>query len=263
MAVYQTKARERIKKSMRRFKNLAERAKANKLSEADTRTIVTSFLGDVLGWDTFSDLTGEYRIRGNYADFAVKDGADLFAIIEVKAAGTTLGPKHLYQAVSYAANEGVEWVYLTNGDDWQVYRVVFNKPVEQDLAFKVSLSDEAMKPADKVELFYLLSKEARRTDELDAYYQRHVALCGSNVANMLLSEKILTLLRTELRKAHGHKATLEELAIIMVSEVFRADVQGEDTARLVKRAAAAGKRAKRTPVAAAGASGEAGAVGPS
>jgi hypothetical protein len=66
------------------------------------------------------------------------------------------------------------------------YRVVFNKPVEQDLAFKVSLSDDAMKPADKVELFYLLSKEARRTDELDAYYQRHVALCGSNVANVLL-----------------------------------------------------------------------------
>ena len=32
-------------------------------------------------------------------------GADLLAIIEVKAAGTTLAAKHLYQAVSYAANE--------------------------------------------------------------------------------------------------------------------------------------------------------------
>ena len=251
MAVYQTKARERIKKSLRRFKGLAERAKANKVSEADTRTIVTSFLGDALGWDAFTELTGEYRIRGNYADFALKDGADLLAIIEVKAAGTTLNAKHLYQAVSYAANEGVEWVMLTNGDDWHLYRVVFNKPVEQDLVFKVSLSDDTMKPAEKVDLFYLISKEAGRADELEAYYKRHVALCGPNIANLLLTEKMLTLLRSEVRRAHGHKATLEELATIMVNEVFRADVQGEDTVRLVKRAAAAGKRAKRTPAMAA------------
>lgn len=245
MAVYQQKARERIRKNMRRFKGLAERAKANKVSEADTRTIVTSFLGEALGWDTFADMTGEYRIRGNYADFALKDGADLLAIIEVKAAGTTLAAKHLYQAVSYAANEGVEWVLLTNGDDWHAYRVLFNKPVEHVLVFKVSLTSDTMKPADRVELFYLLSKEARRAAELDAYYERRVALCGTNIAKTLLSEKMLTALRAELRRAHGQRASLEELATTMVSEVFRTEVQDDETPKLVKRAAAAGKKSAR------------------
>jgi hypothetical protein len=56
---------------------------------------------------------------------------------------------------------------------------------------------------------------------------------------------------------------LEELATILVREVFRADVQGEETARLVKRAAAAGKRAKRSPMAAGAVAGEAGTVDPS
>ena len=108
----------------------------------------------------------------------------MLAIIEVKAVGTTLGPKHLYQAVSYAANEGVEWVWLTNGCDWQVYRVVFGKPFEQDLAFKVSICDKEMKPKDKVELLYLLSNEARRADELNAYYEKKAALSGANAARL-------------------------------------------------------------------------------
>lgn len=245
MAVYRQKARERIRKSLRRFKGLAERARANKVSEADTRTIVTSFVGEVLGWDAFEDMTGEYRIRGNYADFAIKDGADLLAIIEVKAAGTTLSAKHLYQAVSYAANEGVEWVLLTNGHDWHAYRVLFNKPVEHDLVLKVSLTDETMKPADKVELLYLLSKEAHRAGELDAYYHHRAALCGPNIAQALLSEKMLTTLRAELRKAHGHKATLEELATILVNDCLRPEVQGDETARLIRRAAAASRKPAR------------------
>jgi predicted type IV restriction endonuclease len=247
VAVYQQKARERIKKSMRRFKGLAERARAAKASEADTRTIVTSFLGEALGWDTFTDMTGEYRIRGNYADFALKDGADLLAIIEVKASGTTLAAKHLYQAVSYAANEGVDWVLLTNGDDWHAYRILFNKPVEHVLVFKASLTDPDMKPAEKLELFYLLTKEARRAAELDAYYERCIALSGANIARTLLGEKLLTTLRAELRRSTGQKVTAEELAVIMAASVLRPEIQGEDTARLIKKAANVGKKpARRT-----------------
>ena len=199
----------------------------------------------MLGWDTFENVTGEHRIKGNYADFAIRDGKDLLAIIEVKAVGTTLGPKHLYQAVSYAANEGVEWVWLTNGCDWQVYRVVFSKPVDHDLAFRVSICDKEMKPKDKVELLYLLSNEARRADELNAYYEKKAALSGANAARLLLNEKMLRTLRAEMRAATGHLATLEEIATILVEEVIRPELQGDDTARLIRRAAASGRAAQR------------------
>lgn len=238
MAVYQQKARERIKKGLRKFERVIERARENGANEADTRIIVTSILSELLGWDTFEHVTGEHRIKGNYADFALRRGKDLLAIIEVKAVGTTLGPKHLYQAVSYAANEGVDWVLLTNGCDWQAYRVLFTKPVEQDLAFKVSICDKEMKPAGKVELLYLLSLDAQRADELNTYYTKKAALSGGNAARLLLSEKMLRALRAEMRAATGHLATLSEIATILVEEVIRPEMLGDDTARLIRKAAA-------------------------
>ena len=82
MAVYQQKARERINKSLRKFTRVVERAKENNANESDTRLIVTAILGESLGWDTFEHVTGEHRIKGNYADFAIRQGKDILAIIE-------------------------------------------------------------------------------------------------------------------------------------------------------------------------------------
>lgn len=251
MAVYQQKARERIKKGLRKFERVVERARENGANEADTRLIVTSVLSELLGWDTFEHVTGEHRIKGNYADFAVRQGKDLLAIIEVKAVGTTLGAKHLYQAVSYAANEGVDWVWLTNGCEWQAYRVLFTKPVEQDLAFRVSICDKEMKPAARAELLYLLSLEAQRADELNAYYKKKAALSGANATRLLLGEKMLRALRHEMRADTGHLATLEEIATILVEEVIRPEVQSDETARLIRKAAALGRSMKKAPTKAA------------
>jgi predicted transport protein len=167
----------------------------------------------------------------------------MLAIIEVKAAAISLSPKHLYQAVGYAANEGVDWVILTNGADWQLYRVIFEKPVSHDLVFEVSLLDEETQAAKKVELLYLISKEAQRAAELDAYYQKKAALCGTNIAKALLSQKVLGALRLEMRRLHGHNVSPQELATLLVSEVFRPDVTGDATAQLVLKAAAQKQRA--------------------
>ena len=206
----------------------------------------------MLGWDTFEDITSEQCIKGQYCDYAIKRDGGLLAIIEAKSIATTLSPKHLYQAVSYAANEGVDWVVLTNGADWQVYRVVFGKPVSQDLIFDVSLLDETLKPAEKAELFYLISREAQRADELAAYQKKKSALCGANVAKVLLGETMLDRLRREMRAQHGHNASLQELATILVEEVFRIDVQDDETTRLIRRAAANGRAARRENAAVSG-----------
>jgi len=238
VAVYQDKARERITSGTRRIKNICEKALAAKTNEADTRTIVQSVLVDLLGWCQFENLTGEYRIKGNYADFVLKTDSQLLAVIEVKAAGTKLGPKHLYQAAAYAANEGLDWVILTDGVVWQLYRVLFDKPITQDLVFEVSFCDPDVKPKDRTELLYLLSIEAQRKKELDAYYEKKVALCGSNIARVLLGEPMLTKLRSEMRAQTGHRVPLDELATLLVEEVIRPEVQNDETARLIRKAAA-------------------------
>lgn len=243
MALYQDKAKERIKKTLRKFKPIAEQARRNALNEADTRLIVTAILDNALGWNTFEDISSEQRIKGQYCDFAIKQDHGFLAIVEVKSAATPLSSKHLYQAVSYAANEGVDWTILTNGSDWQLYRVIFGKPVTHDLVFEVSLVDEEVKPAKKTELLYLLSREAQRGGDLDAYYKKKCALCGSNIAKVLLGEKMLKSLRLEMRSLTGHNASPLELATLLVEEVLRPEVQDGDTARLIRRVAAQSRSA--------------------
>jgi predicted type IV restriction endonuclease len=245
MAAYQDKAKDRIKRGLRKFTPIAREARRNGVNEADTRLIITAILSELLGWDTFEDITSEQCIKGQYCDYAIKREGGLLAIIEAKSIATTLSQKHLYQAVSYAAAKGVDWVILTNGADWQVYRMVFSQPVGQDLVFDVSLLDETLKPAEKAELLYLISREAHRAGDLSAYQKKKSALCGANIARALLSEKMLERLRLEMRAQHGHSASHQELATILVEEVFRPDVQDDETPRLVRRAAVNGRATQR------------------
>ena len=55
-------------------------------------------------------------IRSTFCDLAVKLDGHLAFLIEVKAIGLELKEQFVKQAVDYAANQGVEWVVLTNGD---------------------------------------------------------------------------------------------------------------------------------------------------
>lgn len=251
MAVYQDKARERVAKGLRRFKIVAQKARANGAKESDTRMVVSSIISDALGWDAFDNLTGEYRIKGSFADFVLRKDGKHFVIIEVKAITSRLNDNHLYQAVSYAASEGVEWVILTNGAEWRLYRVLFNKPVEHELIFEVSLLDEDMKPKDKVDLMYLLTPEAQRKDELEAFYQRKRALSPNNVAKLMLSESVLTKLRTEIKADSGNRIALDELAEMLVDCVIRADAQGDHVDKQLKRVQRAAKAPRKVNVACA------------
>lgn len=251
MAVYQDKAKERIAKGLRKFKSVAQKASANNAQESDTRMIVSSIVSEVLGWDAFDNLTGEYRIKGSFADFVIRKDNRHFIIIEVKAITAKLNDKHLYQAVSYAANQGVEWVILTNGAIWRLYRIIFSKPVEQELVFDVSILDEQLKPKEKVELLYLLTPEAQRKDELEGYYQRKRAIAPGNIAKLILSEPVLTKLRATINTESGYKLPLDELGNILVSSVFRPELQDGDMDKQLKRIQKAASAPKRPKVVAA------------
>ena len=61
MAVYQDRARERIKKALPRIKRLVEKGKLEEYKEADTRKIVNMAL-ECLGWDPFENITAEQMI---------------------------------------------------------------------------------------------------------------------------------------------------------------------------------------------------------
>src|SRR5680860_753439 len=111
----------RIKTGLQRMSSALVDMGSRDANEGDTRLFVTDFLCEALGYDKYSDLTTEYVVRGQYADYGIRIDGNLLAFIEVKRVGTNLNKSHLRQVEMYAVNEGVEWVILTNGTIWQVY----------------------------------------------------------------------------------------------------------------------------------------------
>lgn len=240
--VYQERALERIRKGLRRMTGIVERAAREGYKEADTRKIVSDMLCEYLGWDKFENITAEQMIGSRYADYVVKTETEQVFVVEVKQTGLKLKETHLNQARQYAVDEGIDWIILTNGDDWQVYRTeIEGKIPVTSHVFSVAMSDKDVKPADKAALLYLLSEEANRRKEIEAYYQRRVALSGANLADHILSDDVVNRLRISLKNSTGQRLESSEIAEALMLHLFRDDVVGEEQERLIRRM----KRAER------------------
>ncbi|MBI3911251.1 MAG: hypothetical protein HY320_09995 [Armatimonadetes bacterium] len=93
MPKYEDRAKARIRSGVPRFVRVLEAAGQRGITEADTVALVRQIMGDLLGYDPILDVTGEYELRGRYADLAVKmDGKPRF-FAEVKALGRKLRPQ--------------------------------------------------------------------------------------------------------------------------------------------------------------------------
>ena len=98
MAVYQDKAKDRIKKGLRRMTSIVEKGRAEDFKEADTRKIVSDILCEYLGWDRFDNVTAEQMIGSRFADYVVRTSDEEVFVVEVKQIGLKLKETHLNQA---------------------------------------------------------------------------------------------------------------------------------------------------------------------
>ncbi|MEG0758322.1 MAG: type I restriction enzyme HsdR N-terminal domain-containing protein [Raoultibacter sp.] len=236
MAVYQDKANDRIKKGIRRMTGIVERGLKEDYKEADTRKIVSDMISEYLGWDKFENVTAEQMIGSRYADYVIKTSDEEVFVVEVKQIGLKLKETHLNQARQYAVDEGIDWIILTNGDEWQAYRTqIEGKIPVTKLVFTVRLSDEQMKPQEKADLLYLLSEESNRKKEIEGYYQRRVALSGENLADHLLSEDVIGKLRVSLKNTTGQRLENSEIAEALLARLFRPEKITEDHQKAVRK----------------------------
>ena len=153
------RASARISSGLRKFQKILKAAHARDVNESDTVVIITDFLSEVLGFQKYQEITTEFAIRGTYCDLAVKIGGTVRYLIEAKAIGVALKEKHLKQAVDYAANQGVEWLVLTNAVSWKVYRMVFEQPIRHELVFDLDLLSVSPRDSEVIERLFLLTKE--------------------------------------------------------------------------------------------------------
>ena len=236
MAVYQDKAKDRIKRSIKRLQRIIAKGKEEKFNEADTRKIVSDVLTKMLGWDTYENITAEQMISSQYADYVLKADGDELAVIEVKAITVKLKEAHLMQARTYAVNNGVDWAALTNGDVWKLYHVDNSGKVPKvTLVFSLALTDPDMKPAEKTALMYLLSKEAYKKHEVADYYERRVALSGENLASHILSDDVLNKLRLSIKRGNGQNLANGDIAEALVKRLFSPEAVTDDVCKRVAK----------------------------
>ncbi len=242
MASIPKKVSERISEGLKRFQPIIQAAKARDAGESDTVTIITDCLTEIFGYDKYSEVTSEHAIRGTFVDLAIKVNDTLLFLIEAKAIGLTLNDKHLKQAVDYAANKGVDWVVLTNGQIWKVYKVTFSKPIDQELITEIDLLSINHKKEEETEKLFILCKEGWQKSAIQDLYGQSQMLSRYTLGAALLSEPVLETIRRELRKAFPG-AGLVEIDVIsntLATEVIRREVlEGDKAAQASKKLARA------------------------
>ena len=222
---WEEEARASIRTAIRRFTKPLKEIVARDANEGDTRLIITDFLCDGLGYDKFDDLTTEYAVRGEFADYGIRIDKQLVAFIEVKRATQSLNVRHLRQVETYAVKEGLQWIMLTNGQDWQVYHVhaTTGQRVATHLVFEVDiLGDEPL--GRKVDSFFYLHRSALKRELIDALWKQKVATAPNALADVLLTEPVLDAMRKEIKRTSKYNPDPSELARIIRNKVIRPDL---------------------------------------
>ncbi len=249
MATVPKKVSERLVAGIKRYQPILAAAKARDVGEADTVTIIKDMLADVFGYDKYSEVTSEFAIRGTYCDLAIKMDGQLQTLIEVKAIGLDLKEQHVKQAIDYAANQGVDWVLLTNGICWRIYHLIFAKPIDQELVVDIDFSSLSSRSDADVELLYLWCKEGWQRSVLGEYHTQKQALSRFFVGAMLQTDPVLDVVRRELRRVSPDvRIDVDQIRAVLTNEVIKREVlEGDKADEARRKVAKAATKALRAP----------------
>jgi hypothetical protein len=243
------KVLDRFAANLKKYQAIASSQKDRDVSEADTVTVVKDILAYLFGYDKYVELTSEQQIRGTFCDLAVKIDGKIKYLIEVKAAGINLNESHLKQAVNYGANQGIEWVVLTNSIEWRLYRIKFAQPIDFEEVSSFNLLEVSAKNEDDQNKMFLLCREGITNDAMGLYHQHTQLFNRFTVAQVVVSESVVGCIRRELKRLFPElKVEVGQIADILANEVLKREViigdKSKETQQKIKKAAA--KLAKQT-----------------
>ena len=243
----------RLSLGLKRFQPIISSAKARDANESDTSMIVTDMMAELFGYDKYSEVTKELAIRGTYCDLATKIEGKFQMLIEVKAVGIDLKESHIKQAVDYASNKGIEWVALTNANNWKVFKVIFSKPIDFEMVLDIDLLTLNFKNETHLENLFLLTKESTIKSGLYAYHDQIQATNKFYLGALIISDTVLEAIRRELRRITPDvKVPIDDLRNVLIQDVLKREVMEGEKADIAKKKVhkASGKllRSKKEPI---------------
>lgn len=232
---------DRMRVGLKKFQPILASARSRDVNESDTVVIIADMLEEIFGYDKYAEITSEHMIRGTFCDLAIKLDNKLSLLIEVKAIGIDLKEKHVKQAVDYAVNQGTEWVALTNGREWRVYKVVFSKPIEKQQVVRFITADLNPRKNEDLEIMGLLSKTGWRKSAITAFHSQQEALSRFTLGALIMSDKVVDVLRREVRRvAPEVKISSDQVRDALINEVLKREViegdQAKDALKTLSRA---------------------------
>lgn len=236
MANISQKVYDRLSSGIKKFKPILDNAKTRDVNESDTVIVITDMLSEIFGYDKYSEITSEFMIRSTYCDLAIKLSGKLAFLLEVKAIGLELKDNFIKQAVDYAANQGIDFVVLTNGLIWKVFKITFTKPINQELVLEFDFQNLNNKNKDDIEKLSLLSKEGWLKSFLYEYDSQKQALSKFFLSQLILSDSVTDVIRRELRKISPDvKVSSEQIKEVIFKEVLKREVIEGDKAVEAKK----------------------------
>lgn len=226
------KTLERLQSTIKPFQAVALSHKQRDVSEADTVTLIKDILADTFGYNKYTELTSEQQIRGTFCDLAIKIDNHIKVLIEVKAAAIELNDSHLRQALNYGANEGIEWVVLTNGIDWRVYKITFTQPIDTEEVTRFNLTEINTKnEADQQKLF-LLCREGITSSAMEAFHTETQTINRYTIGQLMLSDGVTKAVQREFKRLFpAIKIDTTKIGDLLFNEVLKREVVEGDKAK--------------------------------
>ncbi len=192
----------KVLSALKEFKRKYITKRNKDADESATRLMINYFLSEVLGYTEIDEIKTEYNIKGVYADYVVQTLRRKQFVVEVKAMGIDLNDHHLRQSVGYAANEGIDWIVLTNGRTLRFYRVLFEKPIRYELVATIEFTDATPKQlSGYADFLCAFSKRGVEKKEHEMLWSRTTALSTSTISKLMYSNHVVSYLRRELKKS--------------------------------------------------------------
>ena len=143
------------------------------LNEQNTKATLIEPVLRVLGWNVedVEEVQREFRIKttDKPVDYCLLDNRTPRLFIEAKSLGKDLNDRRwANQIMGYASVAGVEWIVLTDGDEYRIYNSHAPVAVDEKLFRTVRVTDDDQHVLDTLEL---LSKSTMAENRIEALWR--------------------------------------------------------------------------------------------
>ena len=175
----------------------------SKNREEEVRHWCIDVLKVALGYSD-DDIEIQVPILGKYADIVLKKDGKAFLVIECKGIKSRLNRNVRFQAANYATSLSAEWIVVTNGQIWKLYRLRPSPGQDPHFIeiFDVALLDEdGVSDSDATNL-YLLTSRAVFSGDLEKRSHEVACITKKRIQQALDSERVIKALRLELAQSY-------------------------------------------------------------